>query len=101
MRRKPLLMQLLMGMSMRRYLPPMGTAGSLRFFVSGYRRVPRPPPRITLRTFSIGRATFMGARATGATIARDVIDGIATALACPQRNRQAVRLASFTAGRYP
>jgi hypothetical protein len=32
MRLMPLLMQLLTGMSMRRYLPPMGTAGSLRFF---------------------------------------------------------------------
>src|SRR3954454_23262721 len=50
MRLKPLLMQLLMGMSMSRYLPPMGMAGLLRALVSGYRRVPRPPPRTRLRT---------------------------------------------------
>src|SRR5437016_6319917 len=51
MRLKPLLMQLLMGMSMRRYLPAMGTAGLLRSIVRGYRREPRPPPRIRLSTF--------------------------------------------------
>src|SRR5947209_1259489 len=50
MRLKPLLMQLLMGMSMSRYLPPMGMAGLLRDLVRGYRRVPRPPPRTRLRT---------------------------------------------------
>src|SRR5437667_6764102 len=43
-------MQLLIGMSMRRYLPAMGTAGSLRRLVSGYSRVPMPPPRIRLST---------------------------------------------------
>ena len=47
---QPLLMQLLMGMSMRRYLPATGTAGLLRSWVSGYSRVPRPPPRMRLRT---------------------------------------------------
>src|SRR5262245_8369642 len=51
MRLMPLLMQLLMGMSMSRYLPAIGTAGLLRSIVSGYRRVPRPPPRIRLSTF--------------------------------------------------
>ena len=50
MRFRPLLMQLLIGMSMRRYLPATGTAGLLRSLVSGYSRVPRPPPRIRLRT---------------------------------------------------
>src|SRR5438046_9755979 len=50
MRFRPLLRQLLIGMSIRRYLPAMGTAGALRCLVSGYRRVPRPPPRIKLRT---------------------------------------------------
>src|SRR5438876_551422 len=50
MRLKVLLMQLLMGMSMRRYLPAIGTAGLLRSMVSGYNRVPRPPPRIKLST---------------------------------------------------
>ena len=34
-------MQLEMGMSTRRYLPPSGTAGLARSFVSGNRRVPR------------------------------------------------------------
>ena len=47
---RPLLMQLLMGMSMRRYLPATGTAGLLRSLVSGYRPAPRPPPRMKPRT---------------------------------------------------
>src|SRR5882757_1481145 len=45
--------QLLMGMSMRRYLPPIGTAGFERLRVSGNRRVPRPPPRMIARTSSM------------------------------------------------
>src|SRR3954454_5705394 len=44
-----------MGMSMRRYLPAMGTAGSLRVFVRGESRAPRPPPRIRLRTRCMAR----------------------------------------------
>src|SRR5262249_34784472 len=47
---RPLLMQLLIGMSIRRYLPAIGTAGSLRLLVSGYSPAPRPPPRIRERT---------------------------------------------------
>jgi len=39
-------MQLLMGTSIRRYAPPMGTAGLARCLVRGYRRVPAPPPRM-------------------------------------------------------
>jgi hypothetical protein len=35
-----------MGTSMRRYAPPMGTAGFARCLVSGYSRVPAPPPRM-------------------------------------------------------
>src|SRR6185295_17173810 len=50
MRRRSELRQLLTGMSMRRYLPPMGTAGFDRCAVRGNRRVPRPPPRMTART---------------------------------------------------
>src|SRR5438132_5540642 len=50
MRFKSLLMQLLMGISIRRYLPAMGTAGLLRSCVSGKSRVPRPPPRMRLST---------------------------------------------------
>src|SRR5438046_4190088 len=37
-------------MSMRRYFPPIGTAGLDRCRVRGNRRVPRPPPRMTART---------------------------------------------------
>src|SRR5437867_28549 len=43
-------MQLLMGMSMRRYFPAMGTAGFERNLVNGCRRDPRPPPIMTPRT---------------------------------------------------
>ena len=43
-------MQLLMGMSMRRYFPAIGTAGFERILVNGCRREPRPPPIITPRT---------------------------------------------------
>lgn len=44
-------MQLLTGISISRYFPASGTAGLARSLVSGYRRVPAPPPRITARTF--------------------------------------------------
>jgi hypothetical protein len=47
------LMQLEMGMSTRRYLPPSGTAGFERSSVSGDSRVPAPPPRITARIFGL------------------------------------------------
>src|SRR5450759_4888578 len=43
------LIQLLMGMSIRRYLPAIGTAGLERSLVSGYSRLPFPPPIITAR----------------------------------------------------
>src|SRR5258705_3234014 len=43
-----------MGMSISRYLPAIGTAGLERCSVSGNRRDPRPPPRMTLRTSFIG-----------------------------------------------
>src|SRR5258708_22219505 len=49
-RRNPEFRQLLMGMSISRYLPAMGTAGLERCTVGGNRGEPRPPPRITLRT---------------------------------------------------
>jgi hypothetical protein len=42
-----LLMQLLMGISTKRYLPAMGTAGLLRVAVKGYNLLPAPPPKIT------------------------------------------------------
>src|SRR5262245_58850791 len=50
MRLQSLLMQFEIGISMRRYLPPIGTAGLERSMVRGYRRVPRPPPRMRLKT---------------------------------------------------
>ncbi len=56
MRRRSELMQLLIGMSTSRYLPPSGTAGFERFLVSGKRRVPAPPPMITA-TSSDGRGS--------------------------------------------
>src|SRR4051812_28493839 len=50
MRGRPLLMQLLIGMSISRYLPATGTAGALRCRVKGYRPAPRPPPRMKVMT---------------------------------------------------
>src|SRR5688572_11003582 len=50
-------MQFEIGTSTRRYLPPSGTAGFERCAVSGNKRVPAPPPRITasmLRFRAIG-----------------------------------------------
>jgi hypothetical protein len=35
------------GISTSRYLPAIGTAGFERLAVSGYKRVPAPPPKIT------------------------------------------------------
>src|SRR5947208_13765132 len=49
-RLSPACRQLLIGMSMRRYLAPIGTAGFERWWVSGNNRVPRPPPRINVST---------------------------------------------------
>src|SRR5258708_16623167 len=40
-------MQFEIGTSTRRYLPPSGTAGFDRCRVSGNKRLPAPPPRIT------------------------------------------------------
>ena len=42
----PELRQLEMGISIKRYLLPMGTAGFDLSLVSGYKRDPTPPPRI-------------------------------------------------------
>jgi hypothetical protein len=39
-------MQLDMGTSIRRYVPPMGTAGLARDLVRGKSREPAPPPRM-------------------------------------------------------
>src|SRR5688500_13511644 len=50
MRRRSACRQLLIGTSMSRYLPPMGTAGLERCCVSGNRRDPCPPPRMIAST---------------------------------------------------
>ena len=50
MRFRPEWMQLDTGISISRYFPAIGTAGLLRDLVSGKRRVPRPPPRISETT---------------------------------------------------
>jgi hypothetical protein len=47
MRPIPQCRQLEIGISTRRYFPPMGTAGLDRLAVSGYKRDPAPPPKIT------------------------------------------------------
>src|SRR5262245_44784787 len=52
--------QLLTGMSISRYLPPIGTAGFERCCVSGNSRVPRPPPRTMARTSLITGRLFYG-----------------------------------------
>src|SRR3990172_1566552 len=51
MRSIPACRLLLIGMSIRRNLPPIGTAGLARYLVSGQSRVPWPPPRIAVMTF--------------------------------------------------
>src|ERR1043166_1625924 len=43
------LMQFEIGTSTRRYFPPSGTAGFERCAVSGNKRLPAPPPRITAK----------------------------------------------------
>src|SRR5271166_6250730 len=50
MRFRPEWMQLDTGISISRYFPAIGTAGLLRDLVSGNKRVPRPPPRISETT---------------------------------------------------
>jgi len=51
-------MQLEMGMSIKRYFPPIGTAGLDRFSVSGYKRLPAPPPRIRQIIFIMAGVVF-------------------------------------------
>src|SRR5437588_6884092 len=51
---------LLMGMSMRRNLPPTGTAGLARSRVRGHSRLPCPPPRIAVTTFSMAASPAGG-----------------------------------------
>ena len=58
MRRMSACRQLLIGMSISRYLPPIGTAGFERRCVSGNSRVPWPPPRMIARTCVYHRHRF-------------------------------------------
>jgi hypothetical protein len=46
-------------MSTRRYFPPRGTAGFERCCVSGKRREPAPPPRITDNTLFLSAIAFI------------------------------------------
>ena len=66
MRLRPELMQLEIGMSIRRYLPPSGTAGLARIPVRGERRDPAPPPMMIVVTLlteaSGGIAVFSSQR---------------------------------------
>jgi hypothetical protein len=55
----PELMQLLIGISIRRYCPAIGTAGFASIVVRGKRRVPLPPPRITANTSSKGNIIIL------------------------------------------
>ncbi len=43
-------MQLLIGISINRYLPANGTAGLALILVRGYKRDPFPPPRMIAKT---------------------------------------------------
>src|SRR5262245_53673133 len=65
MRVRSLLMQLEIGMSISRYLPPIGTAGLLRCLVRGYSRFPWPPPRMMLSTRDMGTGLVSSETAGG------------------------------------
>src|SRR3954451_2180857 len=64
-------MQFEIGMSIRRYFPPIGTAGLLRDLVSGKSRVPRPPPRIRQMTLGMAVPRRTGNRLTAPGEATD------------------------------
>jgi hypothetical protein len=49
MRLIPQLMQFEIGISTNLYFPAIGTAGFERLAVSGYKRVPAPPPSMTAK----------------------------------------------------
>src|SRR4051794_34246775 len=53
--------QLEMGISTKRYLPAIGTAGLERLAVKGYKRVPAPPPSMTAKIdFDINQTVLYG-----------------------------------------
>lgn len=67
----PELMQLDMGTSTRRYKPPIGTAGFALCLVSGYSRVPAPPPRIRASTEDVAERAERGAPMVGRSMTAD------------------------------
>src|SRR5574341_760258 len=90
MRRSPGFRQLLIGMSISRYLPPIGTAGFERWCVRGNRRVPRPPPRMT------AMHSFM--RGHSATRARAAVKAAVALLVWPLHGPRGGRARGSTAG---
>src|SRR3954469_9710287 len=85
--RSPAFRQLLIGMSIRRYLPPIVTAGFDRFRVSGNRRVPRPPPRMIANTSSIAIGRDLYQRSLGSALRRVVFAQRTYGAATPSRRR--------------
>src|SRR5512145_1334559 len=59
MSRKPELIAFESGTSISRYFPPSGTAGLARSRVRGKRRLPWPPPRITVWTRRFGTSRMI------------------------------------------
>src|SRR4051812_27165662 len=74
-------------MSIRRYLPPMGTAGFDRFRVSGNSRVPRPPPRMIANTSSIAIGRDLYQRSVGSALRRLAFAQRTYGAATPARRR--------------
>src|ERR1043165_7760213 len=58
MRKMSELMQFDTGISMRRYLPPSGTAGLACRRVSGNKRWPTPPPKMIATTWFMSMMSF-------------------------------------------
>ena len=86
--RRPAFRQLLIGMSIRRYLPPIGTAGFDRFRVSGNRRVPRPPPRMIASTSSIAIGGDLYQRSVRCALGRLVFAQRTYGATPPSRRRE-------------
>src|SRR6185503_8234714 len=64
---RPAWRQLLIGMSISRYLPPIGTAGFDLICVNGNSLAPRPPPRIRVRTSFIAEILLCASPGRGFT----------------------------------
>jgi hypothetical protein len=61
-RLKPAFILLLIGISTSLYFPPKGHAGFALSAVKGYRRVPFPPPSITVSTFTLVTSVYIYSR---------------------------------------